>query len=194
MIGGMAINSGDVIAFSGADWVADAINLVTFGLPRVSIHHVGIVSKIRNDVVIYEAIGYAGSRGPCLRSGCVAAGFQAHLLDDVLAAVSGKVFHLPLRSPLYTDEEDRLGWYLDSKIGLPYDRLGAARSGGFVFRLAQSLLRPEDTSSIFCSESMIAGLVHVGRVQTRHAGKFNPNAACRMLRRTGVVDAYRRLK
>jgi hypothetical protein len=189
------IKAGDIIAFSGADWVSDGINLATFGIPRVSIHHVGIVAKLHNDPLLYEAIGAEGTRPtPCVRQGRVTAGFQCHWLREIVETVKGqKIYHLPLRRPLYHHEESRLTEYLDSMVGRPYDKLGAMRSGGFVFRTLQAFMRPEDLAGIFCSESCMATISHVGLVNTRSAGKWNPNSLTRYLRWTGLYGDYRRL-
>jgi hypothetical protein len=190
----MAIRSGDLISFVGRDRVAAAIQLGSLGFPLVTPHHVGIVCTIHGSPVIYEAMGYSGTRGPCLRSGAVTDGFQAHLLDDVLETVTDQaIYHHPLRCELYPHEEDRLGYFLDSLIGRPYDKLGAVRSGGTLLRLLQLFIRPENLNGLFCSESVAAALVEIGRFQTKSAGAWNPAALVRTLRRSGVIEAPRRL-
>lgn len=191
----MKIQAGDIIAFSGSDWVSDAINLVTWGLPRRGIHHVGIVSLIHNEPVLYEAMSSADYRGPCLRTGRKVAGFQAHKLDEILDTVEGqRVFQLPLRCPLYPHQETRLQQYLDSLLGTPYDRLGAFRAGGLALRTVASLIHRECLSSLFCSEVAAATLAHIGVFQTRTASQWSPNGLCRRLRYEGVCGDFRRLK
>lgn len=192
----MQVKSGDLICFSGNDWVCDAINLATFALPRHGIHHVGIVClSVDGCPLVYEAIGCEGTRPmPCERSGLVGAGFQAHYLDDVLDMTDQRVFHLPLRRALYWHEEERLGNFLDSMIGRPYDKLGAARSGGLVFRILQSFLRREDLAGLFCSEASMSAIVDIGLFSTRSAGLWNPNSMTRFLRAIGLYGQYILLK
>lgn len=191
----MKIQAGDIIAFSGSDWVSDAINLVTWGLPRRGIHHVGIVSLVHNEPVLYEAMSSADYRGPCCRTGRKVAGFQAHPLREILETVKGqRIYHLPLRRPLYPHEEMRLQEYLDSLLGTPYDRLGAFRAGGIFLRSVASLIHRECLSSLFCSEVAAAALSWIGVFQTRTASRWSPNALCRRLRYEGVCGEYRRIK
>jgi hypothetical protein len=194
----MSVKSGDIIGFVSTDWrdwVAGTINLGSFGIPTKSVHHVGIAGRLHDEPLIYESIGRAGTRTACCRTGHVTAGCQAHTLTELLATVEGQeIWHYPLRRELYFHEEDRLLYYLDSKIGTPYDKVGAVRSGGLLFSLLNKLLHEEDTSHLFCAEYCMDAHVHVGTAQTNHVGKWNPNRLVRHFRRVGVVGKPNRLK
>lgn len=186
------LKSGDVICFSGRGFVSDAINLATFGIPRRGISHVGIISTYNGDQLLYESTSFG--RPPCYWTGRKISGFQAHRMVDVLDFADCPVWVLPLRRPLYNDESDRLANFLDGRIGFPYDRLGAARSAGFAFRLLESMLHREDLSSVFCSEVVAAALSYIGVLNITSAGKYNPNALCRTLRRRGICGDWKRLR
>lgn len=188
--------SGDIIGFSGHDWVSDVINLASLGVPRYSISHVGIVGVDGPDVLLYESLHESDFRGPCVRHGRqIRRGVQAHRLDDVLAkAPATAIWHYPLRRPLYPHEELRLVGYLDSLIGLPYDVAGAARSAGLFLPWLEACLFRENRNSYFCSELCADALVMIGLFQTSNIGYWCPNRFCRHLTWTGAADPPNRRK
>ncbi len=188
-----SIRSGDVIAFSGKDFLSAVIQVGTFSLPRRGLSHCGIVSEIHGEPVVYESTSFG--RPACYRQGQQVSGVQAHRLDDMLEFVGDQdVWHYPLRRALYPHEADRLAWALDSLLGRPYDLPSAVRSGGLVFNVLQSVLRREDLSAIFCSELVCSSLVDCGVFLTRSASRWSPNKLIRALLRQGVVAEPRRLK
>lgn len=189
----MAVRPGDLLAFVGTDLAAAVIQLGTFSLPGLGFSHVGVASFLHGEPLIYESTSCG--RPPCIRAGQVVSGVQAHRLDDLLDATAGQtVWHYPLRRQLYAHEQDRLAYFLDTHIGLPYDLAGAVRSGGFVFNVLQSVLRKENLSALFCSELVAAALVDVGVFQTKSASRWSPNKLVRALRRHGAIGPGRRLK
>lgn len=187
----MGIKSGDIIGVTGKGIVSGVINLGTFGLPRVGITHVGIVSLEGPEPVLFETTTF--KRPPCYYQGVEVRGCQAHRLEDFLDFERGKVWHYPLRRELYEHEAERLRMTLEQSLGLPYDMLGAIRSGGFVFRTLQAVLRREDVAGLFCSEWCAEALTKVGVMRTRHLGTWNPNKLCRRLVWSGVCSEPRRL-
>jgi hypothetical protein len=188
-----AVRPGDIIAFAGSDFTSAVIQLGTFSLPGHGFSHVGIVGVLHGEPIIYESTTYG--RPPCLRQGKPVSGVQAHRLDDLMEATPGsKVWHYPLRRELYHHESDRLCWFLDRCIGLPYDLRGAIRSGGASFNLLQTVLRKENLASVFCSELVAAALVDIGVFQTKSASRWNPNKLVRALRRQGTIAEGRRLQ
>lgn len=187
----MPIKSGDIIAFSGSDYVSNIIKVATFG----PIHHVGIVLEMHGELLLFESIGSLGGRPPCLDAGEVVTGVQMHRLQDVLDFVKGqKVYHLPLRRALYPHEVERLMYWLYSKLGTPYNMAGAERSAGLIFRLLSSVMEQENLSSLFCSQMVAAALLDTGVFSTYNVDKFNPNALCRALYWAGKYGDKRRIK
>lgn len=189
----MPIRSGDVIGFVAKDcrdWIADVINLATFGVPTRSVHHVGVVGCLRpSEPLLFECVGCDDERPPCIYLGKQFAGCQAHPLEEILeTATDCDLWHYPLRCELYPHEEDRLLSYLESKIGKPYDVAGAIRSGGWMFNAANAVLRQENTASFFCSEWVADSQVHIGRLLTRNVGRWNPNRLTRYMVREGVAN------
>jgi hypothetical protein len=188
------VKAGDLIAVSGKGLASNAIQIGSLSLPNVGSlgrwnwagpSHVLIAAPIWGERTVYESTSFP--RPPCVRSNRPnPKGVQAHFLKDIVDA-GGNVWHYPLRSPLYLDEEDRLLQVLDSYIGRGYDFLGAGKSGGgYALRLIQRLIGSEDLSLVFCSELVVAAYVHVGIMQHKNAGAWNPARLVRHVLRQGI--------
>lgn len=192
----MHYHDGDLIGVSSNGIVPGIINLGTFALPAplpgAGISHVGMVCHYHGTPLVYETTTF--DRPPCVLQGVKVRGCQAHRLDDYLKFVPGRIFHYPLRRALYDHEADRLQRSLDADLGTPYDFIGAVRSGGLLYRLLQILLRPEDTSSLFCSEWCVNKWREIGLIRTYHDGSWNPNKLARRAIWSGIVGEPRRLK
>ncbi len=167
--------SGDIIAFSGRNFLSDIINIGTYGIPRWSISHVGIAVR---EFSFLEALP-VGVRESCL--------------DDI-EQYNGRVWIYPLYRKLYKHEEKRLLKLLYDAVGIPYDKLGAGRSAGFLFASIQALFRGQDLSTFFCSELIANKLSEIGIHPVTNASKWNPNRLVRDLRRDRVVCKPIRLK
>lgn len=187
-----AFKDGDIIAVSGTDFVADVINVGTFGIPRRGISHVGVLASYNHSFLVYEST--TAERPACYLQRRVIRGAQAHLLEEYLQFVEGKVWHYPLRRKLYAHEEVRLCRSLDASLGLAYDFKGAFRSGGLLFRTFQALRRGEDLSSLFCSEWAADSLIKTGVMHARSASSWNPNRLVRYLVRKGICEKPRRIR
>lgn len=176
------VKPGDVIAFSGRGWIADAINLGTFGIPRWSISHVGIVASPKTigcDARICEATGKDGVR-------------TRDLTDRVLD-YRGRVWLYPLYRRLYLHESERLTRFLLKLNGRPYDRT-AFRAAGYLFSLCEAMLHPSSLASLFCSELVAAAHAEVGLLATTVASRWSPNGLVRTERRLGILGKPIRLK
>lgn len=180
---------GDIIGFCSRDVIADTICVMSGALPG-GIHHVGIVGGMPGAPLIYESC--TSLRPPCYHAGKLVKGVQAHTVDELLEFISTRktrLWHYRQRHPLYLHEAARLEHWLRQRIGLPYDLDGALHAGGgILFRTLALLIRGENLAGMFCSELAAAGLVHVGRLQTRSASRWNPTKLCRTLVRFGRCD------
>ena len=187
------VKAGDVIGFSGRSWISAAINVGTYAIPLFGISHVGIMAHDdKGRLLIFESTSLDDL--PCEISGEVFTGTQAHKLEDIVRVYKGRVYHYPLYRPLYPNEDERLTQFLMETIHTPYDMMGAFRSGGVGLSWFESLLRPQDLSTIFCSEWIAAALAVVGLFQTSNASRWSPNRLTRRLRWGGVLCKPRRLK
>lgn len=187
------VKAGDVIGFSGYSWISAAINIGTYAIPLLGISHVGIMAHDdKGRLLIFESTSLDDL--PCEISGEVFTGTQAHKLEDILKAYKGRAYHYPLYRPLYPNEDERLTQFLMETIHTPYDMMGAFRAGGVGLSWFESLLRPQDLSTIFCSEWIAASLAVIGVFQTTNASRWNPNHLIRRLRWNGVLCKPRRLK
>ena len=172
--------SGDIIAFSGRNFLSDIINIGTYGIPRWSISHVGIVCRgIVYNRVLCEAMPE---------------GVHVCSIDDAIEKYNGMVWVYPLYRELYKHEKKRLSELLLDTIGVPYDKEGAGRSAGFLFASIQALFRGQDLSTFFCSELIANKLSEIGVHPVTNASKWNPNRLVRDLRRDRVVCKPIRLK
>lgn len=183
---------GDVIGFSGSKLVSDAINILTYGIPRVSISHVGMLAEHEGELYLYESVGDSPVE-PCQVTGKLTYGTQYTSLTKV-KTYKGRAYHYGLYRPLYAHESRRLNRHLIDSVGLSYDLRGAIRSGGFLTRLTASMLREENLSSYFCSEMVAKSLSLIGLFPTSHAGKWNPNSLVRRCRALGILKSPVRLK
>jgi hypothetical protein len=186
------VKSGDLIGFSGRSGLSDLINVVTLGLPRWGLSHVGILAEHKGELLLFESTTL--DQLPCVIRGECFNGTQAHRLDDVLASYEGRVWEYPLSRPLYADESQRLSDFLVRTIGVPYDKLGAVRSAGVGLSYVESLLRPEDLRSIFCSEWLAKAYCEIGLLPTDNASRWNPNRLAHRLRQYHITLPRHRLK
>ncbi len=173
--------SGDIIAFSGRNFLSDIINIGTYGIPRWSISHVGIVCKEPSweDEYIFEALPY---------------GVDIHRISGSVDRYKGRVWVYPLYRKLYYHELELFYKLLIGTVGIPYDKLGAGRSAGFLFSSIQALFRGQDLSTFFCSELIANKLSEIGIHPVTNASKWNPNRLVRDLRNDRVVCKPIRLK
>lgn len=188
----MQIKAGSMIAFSGHTLQSDLINIGTYGIPRWDIAHVGIIIRKAGALLLVESL--MQSELPCVIQGTKLAGVQAHVLEDVLALESGKVYHYPLYRSLYEYESRRLTRFADSMIGRPYDELGALRTAGVGLSWIESWFRPEDLAAIFCSEMVAKAYSTIGILPTNNASRWSPNKLVRRMRRHGLILRPERLK
>ncbi len=172
---------GDILAFSGASFQSDIINIGTYGVPRWSISHVGIVAGeyYDSDKFFIEA----------LRLGVTISDTKR-----VIREYNGRVWVYPLYRELYKHEKKKLSESLLASVGIEYDKLGAGRSAGFLFASIQALFRGQDLSTFFCSELIANKLSEIGIHPVTNASKWNPNRLVRDLRRDRVVCKPIRLK
>jgi len=171
----MGIKAGDLVAFSGANYVSDMVNLATWGLPRWGISHVGIVAKVDDRLLLFEATTLG--EVPCEITGVPFNGTQAHSLN--FGGYKGRVWYYPLYRELYERESTRLTAYLISILQTPYDDLGALRSARLSF-LGQ------DLTSLFCSELVAAAYANIG-ILPSNASRWNPNCLVRLLRKRAIL-------
>ncbi len=195
----MDIEDGDIIGFSGSHYISDFINLVTYGIPRYSLSHVGILSRKnkRSKWLVFEAnedVPY-----PCAITKQKHDGVQAHSLDLLLERYPGKMWLYRLRGPAVCALDDAAHWLplyqaLLNELGTPYDWMGAKRAGGFFHSAIHALLHKQDTSSLFCSELVAMILAEYGVLDTNNVSKWSPNRLMRHLVRKHIYDKAVRLK
>ncbi len=171
--------SGDIIAFSGRNFLSDIINIGTYGVPRWSISHVGIIGNIGIGSYLFEALPI---------------GVVAYSTERTIREYNGRVWVYPLYRELYKHEEDKLSGLLSNTIGVPYDKEGAGRSAGFLFAAIQAVFRGQDLSTFFCSELIANKLSEIGIHPVTNASKWNPNRLVRDLRNDRIVCKPMRLK
>ena len=207
------IRAGDILGFSGNSWWSAGINVATYGLPWWSLSHVGIVAEIPKhciwpDSVIMDCRYCPPKPGtlvlfestmscdlPCIFQGKVVSGVQGHKIADRVAEYQGKVWRYPMRRTLRPLESERLTHYLLSHLGVDYDTIGAFRAGGVGFSFVESLFRPEDLTSLFCSEFVAAAQKHVRLLDGGvSANRWSPNLLVRTEWRRGLLLKPRRLK
>lgn len=187
------MKAGDVIGFSGRGWVSAAINIGTYGLPFFGISHVGVMANDPDGrLLLFESTSFENL--PCVISGEDFTGTQAHFLEDIVEAYSGRIYHYPLYRPLYPNEDTRLTRFLMETIHTPYDLMGALRTSGVGLSWIESLFRPQDLSMIFCSEQVAAAYSIVGLFATDNVSRWNPNKLVRRFRRNEILHKPRRLR
>jgi hypothetical protein len=187
------IKPGDLVAFSGQSLVSDLINLGTYGVPRWSASHVGVIADAADGrQLLFESTTLDAL--PCEISGKRFNGVQAHGLDKVVETYQGKVWLYPLYRPLFDFEEQRLSRFLVGLVGTPYDELKAFRAAGTGFSWFESMLHEEALNHIFCSELVAAAYSDDGIMPTDDAARWNPNHLIRHLRQHQLLLRAKRLK
>lgn len=174
-----SFKAGDIIGFSGAHVHSDFINVSTYGIPRRSISHVGIIAGSRGNNLLYEAVG---------------TGVRACLIIPTIKMYNGRIWVYPLYRNLYPHESRRLRESLIRELAVPYDVRGAIRAGGFIFSHIESLFWKQDFSSFFCSELVASKISEIGIFPITNASRWSPNMLVRKLRREGIVHKPVRLK
>lgn len=188
----MRVRPGDLIGFSGRGWMSDFINVVTYGIPRWGLSHVGIVGDFAGRRLLFESTTL--DEEPCeIQRRCVQ-GVQAHEVEGRVDKYAGRVWHYPLYRPLSHEESYDLTAFLMLHMGQPYDELGAIRSGGLGLSFIESLLRPECLHSIFCSELVAAAHREVKVFQTYSVSRWSPNRLVRVERHHRALCKPVRLK
>lgn len=188
-----SLRAGDVLGFSACDCLGVGINLATWGLPGVGLSHVAICADHPDtgDLVLFESTSLYPV--PCAIRGVVVSGLQCHAIRPRVATYRGKVWAYQLRKPLDVRQSNRLTAYCLRHLGTAYDAIGAFRSRQAGFGWLERRLRPEDLTSIFCSEFVAAAHRHVDVFQTANASAWNPNRYCRELQARGLVHEPERL-
>lgn len=188
------VKAADIIGFVGDSWLSAGINVATYGLPFWHISHVGIMAHAAGRrLLLFESTSLEGQE-PCEITGQPIVGTQAHTLERILKLYGGAAWHYPHYRPLYLWEDQRLTEFLTDTIGTPYDMMGAMRAGGIGLSWIESLFRPPDLTSIFCSEWVAAAYSYVGLHPTDNVSRWNPNRLLRHLRRDGIIGKPRRLR
>ncbi len=184
---------GDIIGFSGANSTSDFINIVTYGLPRWSISHVGIVAAYPGEVnLIFEST--TDGVHPCFIQNAYVTGSQAQLIEPRIADYVGRVWHYPLVKPLRAWESKALTRFLMGGLGKRYDNAGATLAGAKIWSYIQSRLHPESLEALFCSEWVAAAHRFIERFDTPNISSWSPNALIREERRRGILEKPVRLK
>ena len=188
--------AGDVVGFSGNGQLSVWINLATAGIPWWSLSHAALIAPhpTTDELVLYESTTLYD--GPCLVQGKKVAGVQAHDVEKRAADYDGKVWLYSLAAPLTPEEYAGLRDAATSYLGTRYDRSGAfqARQAGFGWLERLCIRRPEDLSSLFCSEFVAACLKSIGRFEVENVSIFNPNRLGRELLSREIVTKPVRLK
>ncbi len=189
----VAFSAGDIIGFSGANFTSDAINLVTRGIPRWCISHVGIVGLHNGRPVLFESTTLDDL--PCLIRGEKFQGTQAQELSQRIEGYAGRVWHYPLTAPLYEHEVSRLADFLHAHLGIAYDQIGAMRAGDFGgWSWLESQFNDQNLASIFCSEFCAAAHTYIGRFRTDNVSRWSPNKFLRAERRLEILGRPNRVK
>jgi len=188
------IKAGDIIGFSGYNWISAGVNIATYGIPLWDLSHVGVMANTPDKrLLIFESTTLDGNH-PCEITGKPIAGTQAHHLERIIKLYHGAVWHYPLYRPLYAWEDERFIEFLMGTIGTPYDEMGAFRSAGVGFSWIESLFREQNLTTIFCSEWIAAAYTYVGLHPMDNVSRWNPNRLARHLRGDGILGKARRLK
>ena len=188
-----AIKAGDIIGFSGDNWISALVNVATYGIPFWSLSHCGIMAHAADGrLMLFESTQLDDL--PCEITGEVFHGTQAHELEHVVRVYKGKVWHYPLFRSLYRAEDERLTEFLMGTLHTPYDQMGAMRSAGVGLSWVESLLHHDNLNSIFCSEWCCAAHTYIGVFRTDNVSRWNPNRFVRTERRIHVLRNPVRLK
>ncbi|MFA5378854.1 MAG: hypothetical protein WC455_24085 [Dehalococcoidia bacterium] len=197
----MDLKDGGILGFSGSHYQSDFINLVTYGIPRYSLSHVGILARKnkRSKWLVFEA--NEDVPWQCAVTHRKHDGVQAHSLDLLLERYPGKMWLYRLNEEYiykYVGWQGAFGislyYSLVKELGTPYDWMGAKRAGGFFHSAIHALLYKQDTSSLFCSELVAMILNEYGILDTNNVSKWSPNRLMRHLVRKHIYDKAVRLK
>lgn len=164
--------TGDLVGFSGANWVSALITLGTYGLPFVGVSHVGVVAPYEGEHCLFESTTLADM--PCMETG-ITKGMKVVDLGERIAKYNGRVYYYKVGRPVYRLQEEAMVEFLRAQLGKGYDPIGAFRSGGKLLALVESLLREEDLSDLFCSEVTAAALREGELLDTDNASGWNPH-------------------
>jgi hypothetical protein len=186
------VRPGDILGFSGRGLISDTINVFTYGLPRWSLSHVGIIGEHKGQLLLFESTTLDSE--PCAIRGKCINGTQAHEIEERVQVYDGRVWHYPLSMPLGVEARRELSRFLLSTLGISYDSIGAFRSAGLGFSWLESLLHPASLHSIFCSELCAAAHATIGVFRTENVSRWSPNLFVRTERRRTVLQSPRRLK
>ncbi len=187
------MKAGDLLGFSGANLISDLVNIATYGIPRWGISHVAIIGDAEDGrSLLWESTTLDDL--PCAITGKRVEGFQAHPIQSSIEQYRGKVWLYPLYRDLYEAERHRLTAILTALIGTPYDKYGAGRSAGIGLSWIESLFRPEDLTSIFCSEAVASLYNALGLCPSKSASRWNPNRLVYRYRKAGILRQPTRLK
>jgi hypothetical protein len=186
------VQPGDILGFSGRGLISDVVNVFTYGIPRWSVSHVGIIGEHQGRLLLFESTTLDSQ--PCAVRGKCIYGTQAHEIEERVRGYDGRVWHYPLSMPLNVKARHELDCFLHSTLGISYDSIGALRSAGLGFSWLESLLRPANLHSIFCSEWCAAAHARIGVFRTNNVSRWSPNFFVRKERREGVLLKPWRLK
>lgn len=187
----MAFKPGEVLGFSGDGGISFMVNILSYGIPWISISHLGILGEHEGELLLFESTTL--SNIPCKIQDKLTKGVQAVRLKDRVEKYDGKVFHYPLVNPLFASEQRRLNQFLHDQIGKPYDLIGALRSGGSLFAWFESHLREADLNFLFCSELVASSLHRVDRLETHNVSSWSPNKLIRHGLKKKILQKPRRL-
>lgn len=176
---------GDIIGCSGRHYQSDFINLMTYGIPRLDLSHVGILCDYKGELLIFQSTTLCSM--PCHIQGKAVSGTQAQEIGDFVASEHARIYHYPLSRFLYTHEKVRLRSGLLEDIGKPYDMVGAFHAGGYLFGEVCALLTHQCRATIFCSEWCAEQHSAIGVFPTGNYSRWNPNSLVRAERHLGVL-------
>jgi len=186
--------AGDLIGFSGRNWLSAGINVATYGIPFWGLSHVGLLANAPDGrLLLWESTSLDGDT-PCAITGKPIAGTQAHELAQTVRRYRGRVWHYALYRRLYPQEYTRLTEFLAATIGVPYDEIGAFRSAGVGLSFIESLFHEQNLTTIFCSEMVAAAYATIGVFVTDNVSRWNPNRLVRRLRQAEILFRPQRLK
>lgn len=176
---------GSIVGFSGKGAAADIINIMTGGIPRWGLSHVGILAENQDyGLLLYESTTF--NKTPCVLRKQLFHGTQAQYLTKIID-YDGRVWLYSPRVPLRPWESANLTAYLNSTIGIGYDMIGALRSGGNGFNWLESKLHPQNLASIFCSEWCAAAYNAFERFDTDDLSRWNPNKLIREMNHRALL-------
>jgi len=187
----MEFKPGDVLGFSGDGGISFAVNILSYGLPWISISHVGIMGEHEGELLLFESTTLSNT--PCKIQDKLVEGVQAVRLEDRVEKYDGKVFWYPLVDPLFASDKRKLNQFLHDQIGKPYDLIGALRAGGSLFAWFESHLREADLNFLFCSELVASSLHKVNRLETHNVSSWSPNKLIRHGLKKNILQKPRRL-